>query len=284
MRREYTDYYDLKKDMTTGTVVSPFGAKQDLGLVVNSSDYRREYTGLHTQFSYRVGARLNLGGNWTWSHLIGNIVGETSGSGPVRGGDHVYPEYFSTSWENPIGDLSSDQRHRVRLYGTYDVPIPARFGALNISAIQQWDSGQPYGAVGAVDTRNYVTNPGYLTRPASETYYYTSRDAFHTDSIYRTDLAMNFSYRIGGAVEIYVAPIVYNVFNSQHVTTVNTAVETALTNPTSYAGFNPFTTTPTRGPRGTGANWNYGPSFGAATGPTSYQTPRYFQVSVGARF
>ena len=48
---------------------------------------------------------------------IGDIVGETSGSGPVRGGSHVYPEYFQRSWNNPAGDLSQDQRHRVRVYG-----------------------------------------------------------------------------------------------------------------------------------------------------------------------
>ena len=29
-------------------------------LIVNSDDYTREYTGLHTQFTYRIGDRLNL--------------------------------------------------------------------------------------------------------------------------------------------------------------------------------------------------------------------------------
>ena len=76
VRREFTDYYDLKKDTITGKVTSPVGGSvQDLGLIVNSNDYRREYTGLHTQFAYRLGASLNVGGVWTWSHLIGDIVG-----------------------------------------------------------------------------------------------------------------------------------------------------------------------------------------------------------------
>ena len=81
-----------------------------------------------------------------------------------------------------------------------------------------------------------------------------------------------------------MTPQVYNVFNSQHVVTVNTAVETRVSNSSSYAAFNPFTTAPVQGARGTGANWNYGPLFGQATSAAAYQTPRYFQVAVGVRF
>jgi outer membrane receptor for ferrienterochelin and colicin len=292
VRREYTDYYDLKKDLTTGTVTSPFGARQDLGLVVNSSDYRREYTGLHTQFQYRLGERLDIGGVWTWSHLIGNLVGETSGSGPVRGGDHVYPEYFSRSWENPVGDLSQDMRHHVRVWGTYDLPVPARFGSLSFSAIQSWDTGLPYAAVGTIKTGAYVTNPGYLTPPASEPYYFTSRNAYRTEDIYRTDLQMNFSYRIAGGLEIFLVPQVFNVFNAQHISSVNATVNTNF-NSTSLAAFNPFTnSSPVECPQGTalatcktmGANYQKGSLFGTPTSQASYQTPRYFQFSVGLRF
>ena len=49
--------------------------------------------------------------------------------------------------------------------------------------------------------------------------------------------------------------------------------------------FNPFTTVPVQGAKGTaGANWDYGPSFGKAVSAAGYQTPRYFQVAVGLRF
>jgi outer membrane receptor for ferrienterochelin and colicin len=293
VRREFSDFYDLKKDLTTGKVTSPYGAQQDLGLVVNSNDYRREYTGLHTQFAYRVGEQLNLGGNWTWSHLIGDIVGETSGSGPIRGGDHVYPEYFQKSWNNPVGSLSSDTRHRVRLYGTYDAKIPAQLGSLNVSLIESWDTGNPYGAVGTIKTAAYVTNPGYLTTPASVSYYFTARDAYRTEDIYRTDLALTYSYKIGGAVELYVAPQIYNILNSQHVMYVNQTTNTNFNSTAAFNTFNPFTTAaPVQCPQGQtaaqckamGANWQKGSLFGTPTDPTYYQSPRTFQVSVGVRF
>lgn len=305
VRREFTDFYDLQKDTTTGKVASPVNPAQryDLGLIVNSNDYTRNYTGLHTQFSYRLGDRFNVGGNWTWSHLIGDIVGETSGSAAVRGGLHNYPEYLDRTWNAPVGSLSSDTRHRVRAYGTYDVPIPQKFGNATVGVIQSWDTGLPYGAVGTVNTRPYVTNPGYLTPPASVNYYFTARDAYRTEDVWRTDFALTYSYKIGGAVEIYVAPQVYNIFNAQHVISVNQQVNTAV-NTSNLIAFNPFTTAaPIECPQGTalaackamGANFQKGSLFGQPTagsvwapnvlgGTGSYQNPRTFVVSAGVRF
>ena len=77
VRRTFGNFYDLRRDLSTGTVTDAVGNRYDLGLVEVSNDYRREYTGLHTQVAYRVGRRLNLGGSWTWSHAYGNFDGET---------------------------------------------------------------------------------------------------------------------------------------------------------------------------------------------------------------
>ncbi len=265
---------------------------------MNSSDYRREYTGLHTQVSYRLGNRLNVGANWTWSHLIGDLVGETSGSGPVRGGLHVYPEYLQRSWNSPVGDLSQDQRHRVRIYGQYDVPMPPSFGTMTVGLIQSWDTGTPYGAAGTIKTASYVTNPGYQTPPPSETYYFTARDAYRTEDVWRTDLQLYYSHRIVGGLEIFVQPQVFNLLNAQHIVGVNQTVNTNF-NTSSLAAFNPFTTAaPVECPQGTalatckamGANYQKGSLFGQPTGPTtvtsqgSFQLPRYFTMSVGVRF
>ena len=295
VRREFGNFYDLEKDMSTGRVSSPLNPNQkyDLGLIVNSDDYTREYTGLHTQFTYRIGDRLNLGGNWTWSHLIGDLVGETSGSAVTRGGLHAYPEYFDRKWSAPVGSLSSDTRHRVRIWGNYDLPMPQWLGNLNIGFIQNWDTGLPYGAVGSVNTRPYVTNPGYLTPPASVSYYFTGRDAYRTDDIMSTDLSLTYSRRIAGSVEIYVTPRVANVFNQQKIGGVNTTVNTAVNASSYLKAFNPFTETNLiECPQGTaaadckamGAHWQKGSLFGKPTGPGSYQATRNFQISVGVRF
>ena len=293
VRREYKDYYDQRRDMATGRVTSPIGGGvYDLALVENSSDYRREYTGLHSQVFYRFTPSFTLGANWTWSHLIGDLVGETSGGGPGAGASHQYPEYKQRSWNNPTGDLGQDERHRVRVYGNYELPVPASWGSFNLGLIQTYDTGTPYGASGSVASRSYVTNPGYVTPPTSVTYYFTSRDAYRTESIYRTDMQLYYSHRIVGGLEIFVIPQVFNVFNAQHVVAVNTTVNTNV-NTSNLIAFNPFTNaSPVECPQGTagaackamGANWQKGSLYGTPTAASSYQTPRYFQMSVGIRF
>ena len=214
-------------------------------------------------------------------------MGETSGSGSVQLTDHSYPEYFQRSWKNPTGSLSTDQRHHVVLYGSYDVPIPKALGAMTIGLIQRWDTGTPYAAIGTMDVRSYVTNPGYYNTTLAgftQTYYYSSRDAFRTEDVFNTDLAMSLSYKIANTVELFVVPTVSNVFNAQHVVLANATVLNPKSS-TGFVRFNPFTTAPVRGAKGTaGANWDYGPTFGQAISPTGYQAARTFQVSVGLRF
>jgi len=285
--------------MSTGQVQVQ-GKTFDIGVVGNSNDYTRNYTGLHTSLQYRIEQRLNLGAAWTWSHTLGDFVGETYNNGPGSGQNNVYGEYKDPTWFNPKGDLPTDQRHRVRAWASWDMPyIPASIGALNLSGIFSWNTGAPYGAVGAVRSYLSVTNPGYAGRPSSVTYYYTARDAFRTDTLMSTDLAMTFSTKIGGLVELFVQPQVTNVFNCQRGrptnsssgdlaldATVRTAVSPGPGN--TFQNFNPFTTVPVQRPHNdttvTSANWDYGPNFGAKRNVNDYQLPRQFFVSVGLRF
>lgn len=281
--REFGDFIANRTDMTTGRVQDSLGYTYDMTWVVNNDMLERKYVAGTLQANYRLLDSLNVGGNYTWSHTYGNVSGETSGSGPVRSGIGSYPEYWEESWAYPSGNLGQDQRHRLRIYATYDLPLPKVLGALSLSPMWMYDTGLPYGAVGSVDSRQYVTNPGYVTRPTSVNYYYTAMDAFRTDDISRLDLALNYSYFIG-PVEIFAQPTVTNILNADGVTGPDTTIETAVTRPNDYAKFNPFTTTPVLGGRKTGANWGYGPNFGKPTAPAAYQTPRTFRVGFGVRF
>jgi hypothetical protein len=292
VRREFKNAYSQRQDMTTGQVVGTNGGLFDLAIVQNSDIPEREYTGLHSSLNYRMGA-LNLGANWTWSHLIGNTTGESAGGGATRSGFESYPEYFQMKWFAPRGDLASDQRHRVRITAAYDF----KMGPVSITPglIQAYDTGTPYGAVGTAVVNAFVTNPGYRTPPSQNTYYFTSRDSYHTDDIWRTDLSLNISGRIG-PVEIFVQPQVWNLFNNQAVAAVNQTV-TVGTGATASATsglirFNPFTTSPIECPqtataaecKALGANWKKGPNFGKPTATGSYQIPRQYYITMGVRF
>jgi outer membrane receptor protein involved in Fe transport len=299
VHRVSKDFYSQRTDRETGRVSTVTGPA-DLTVLENSNaGLDRRYDGLFTQFQVRLSERLNVGGFWTLSHLRGNVVGETTANGPVPATLHSQPEYLDRSWFAPEGDLGIDQRHRIRLWGLYDLYTTDR-NQLSLSIIENYFSGTPYGAVGAVNSRPFVTGTNYETPPPTVTYYFTGRDTFHTDNISATDLALNYSFRFqswGKGVEIYLQPLIQNVFNEHGVLNVNTSVRDATTNPrrcpasnptcnpltdpaaTGFFTFNPFTTSPVEN-----THWQKGPNFGKPVNQLDYQTPRTYRFSVGFRF
>jgi hypothetical protein len=294
VRREFGDFYNEVLNGSTGRGDDGFGNSFDIGFVNNTNSVSRNYTGLHTSLAYRQGG-FNGGINWTWSHTLGNINGEAANTGPAPIVTETYPEFKDPSWNNPYGSLATDQRHRVRLFGSYTLPfIPQRLGSLNLSGVHSIDTGVAYGAVGLVNSAPFVANaPNYALPPTSVTYYFTARDAFRTSTIQRTDLALNFSTRIGGLVELFVQPQVLNVLNNQGLRAVNTTVLSSV-NAARFLPFDPFTQTPVQGPRpasGTGTtNWDYARNadgslaFGTARNALDYQLPRTFTLAAGIRF
>jgi hypothetical protein len=295
IHRDWQDFYATRTDLGTGRVTTGNGPA-DLTLVQNNDSlYERRYDALLTQFRFNAFERLDLGGNWTWSHTKGNFDGENRGSGPITGASGAYPEYKDASWNNPKGDLSTDQRHRVSLYGIYKL-ISSDRQTLSVSLLQSFFSGRAYEDVGSVTlinpvTRtNYVTNPGYLTPPTRATYYFSDRGSLRTPSIYRTDLSLNYAFKLAG-LNLFVQPEVINVFNQQKVDTTDSrffdaSIATADTRGKCRNGaggncepFNPFTQTPVEG-----VNWQRGANFGKAINPFGYQTPRTFRFTAGVRF
>jgi hypothetical protein len=304
--RHYVDFYMRQTDTTTGRVQDPTGRSFDLSLVTNAPDrlLSREYAGGTFTGTYRFGRTLDAGANYTLSRAWGNFDAENVASGPVPF-DYRYPEYKQASWNFPDGDLAVDQRHRARLWANY---TPAFAPGLTLSVLQAIESGVPYNASNSngVDPRPYVTNPNnaYLTPPASTTtaYYFGPRDEFHTEGQRRTDLALNYVYRIPGAsrMQLFGQVQVLNVFNQfqlcacgstvfgtgsaanaggVNLQRLDTTVLTPGTTASRFAAFNPFTSTPVRG-----VNWDYGPNFGTAVSRFGYTTPRTIRMSFGVRF
>jgi hypothetical protein len=267
-------------------VTNEIGDEFDLNLVENTNELERQYAGFSTQVNYRFGTRTTLGGNYTLSRLWGNVNGENVGSGPLAGDILAYPEYFDRSWNYSETDLGADQRHRLRLWGNVEVPFPSRLGRLNVGAVQQVQSGTPYGAVGTVRTIDLVENPGYLTPPDTILYQFQDRDTFRTEAMYRTDLALNYTFRLPGLTrsELFAQFQLLNVFNNFQLfnirtNAINQTVLTAVDEPERFQTFNPFTERPQQG-----VHWDYGDRFGEATGAAAYTLPRTFQFAVGLRF
>jgi len=281
--RKYQDFYGDIINTSTGKVSDPFGRVFDHDITQNVNEpLIRKYKAINVQLNFRPSNSLGVGGNYTLSENYGNNVGETAGSGPVQSTILRFPEYFDVAWNAPIGDLATDQRHRVRAWVTYDIPLPESWGHLNIGGLEQIASGSPYGAVGTIDTRPFVTNPGYANPPATVNYWFTARDAYHTATQVRTDVALNYGHKLAKKAELFARFTAQNVFNRQvleNINSISTAVRTNATNSTLYTRFNPFTTQPVQG-----VNWDLAPTFGQPLDRFAYTTPRTIQFSVGVRF
>lgn len=278
--RTYGDFYALRNDLNNGTVTDQFGQVFDLTTIENTNLLSRKYQALQLTGTYRLG-RVMLGGNYTLSRLYGSMIGESVLSGPFASTILSAMEYFDPAWSYPKGDLGPDERHRVRAWATLPVPMRETVGTLNLSAFEAVDSGTPYGAVGNIDTRPYVVNPGYVTPPAQESYYFTARDAFRTQTMVHTDLAVNYTHRLMGRSQLFLNAHLLNAFNQfarWNIGSIDASIKTRLNAP-DLAPFDPFRTVPVQN-----VNWRYGQSFGTALDRNAYTVPRTFRFAVGVRF
>jgi len=126
-------------------------------------------------------------------------------------------------------------------------------------------------------------------------YYFTARDAFRTAASYRTDVAVNYSYRVPRAAgtEVFFHAELLNIFNqfqlcgcgdtvfrnggASDLRKIGTGIRTAAN--FTLQPFNPFTQTPVQG-----INWDYGPNWQRPTDRFAYTSPRTLRFNAGVRF
>jgi hypothetical protein len=296
--RDWNNYYVSSTNRQIGTVTEPnSGARADLTLIDNTDLLDRKYHAVQLTANTRWFNRLTLGGNYTWSELEGNAEGEGTNSGPQSEGGWVfqYPEYQGFAQNRPYGYLSGDQRHKVRAWAAMDFPL-GRFGTINTSILQRFDSGTPYSVSFSAAPR---ANPaagdpatfGYVSPPTTVTYFVGERGSLRWDDVSATDVALNYRLPIS-VVQLFFEGEVINAFNEQAQIAGNTSVAR-----TSLA-FNPFTQTPTACPSGLtsaqcaaqGYHYRFaqgttpGSNFGQSRSAADYQTPRTYRFSFGLRF
>lgn len=276
------DFYADRIDTSTGQVFDDFGQPYDLKIIQNTNVLSRQYRALILSTDIRPTLDLTVGANYTLSHLWGNDNGESAAAGPLTNDILAYPEYFDPRWSYPTGDLSTDQRHRLRAWALYTLPWARKSGSMSIGVIQQVESGTPYGAVGQIDSTPYVDDLGYATPLSATNYYFTAPDAFRTPTMKRTDVSFNVNRRLAGSTEVFLQVQLWNVFNqfqAYNAQYLNTTVHTNFDQPDTLAPFNPFTDTPVQG-----VNWSLSSKFGQPISKNAYTQPRTFLFSFGVRF
>jgi len=290
--RNWGGFYAARLDTITGQRQDPEGNPIDVNWIVNDdSETSRTYRAGQLQGTWQTGS-VRIGGGYTWSKLRGNEDGEGGfGLGEPATNRPLglwYPELLGYPQRRPVGYLTGDQRHRARVWLSYDIPF-ARI-SLSLSLLQSYDSGLAYSVVGLIDATGTITpypgspdNPGYALTQLSSTgysYYFGKRGALRTDDVSSTDLALNFQLPLRRR-GVFLQCDVLNVFDGASVTSPSTEVQTLARSGSSsgLAAFNPFTTTPIEG-----VHYRLASDFGKPTGPSSYQPPRTYRFSVGMKF
>ena len=278
--RTFGNFYANRRDMSTGRTTDGSGRQYDLLIVTNTDNATRAYKGLNAQLSVAFTPRLRTSAAYTLSWGRGNYDGETASIGPDAAAYTDYPEYREPRWNSPYGWLAIDQRHKLRVTASWDLPLAPSVGRFTLGAVQRLDSGRPWSAVGNINPASYVANPGYLTPPTSVAYYFSARGAYRTDTIASTDLSLNWTRRLPRTkkVQAFCRLFLANAFNRAGIVNVARSVLTR-NDSTAYQPFNPFKDQPA-----SGVHYGFGASFGKPTAPGDYQPPREFTFSVGLRF
>ena len=161
---------------------------------------------------------------------------------------------------------------------------------MNLSWLENFYSGSPWGAsttralLGGGYSWWFDDPENYIQPPTWGSYRISERDAYITDDVHRTDLALNFSFFVGKSVEIFLQPEVLNVFNESAVIDTNTVVNVrngGCSSSVCTQYFNPFDAsyTPVEG-----LDYVYGDVFGEPENEGDYQDSRTVRFSVGIRF
>ncbi len=190
------------------------------------------YRGLVLQAAKRMGRGLHVRASYTWSHAIDDVGGERiAGSLPVS--------TYNADHRADLGSSAYDQRHRAvfdwlwqpRLSGGAGV-VRSVLNGWEISSIAALGSSQPHTAMVVTEGRQFSTLaaafPGSLNGSGG-----WSRVPFlpvghlHSQPEYTVDARLARAIRIHERVAARIMAEVFNLFNTQFDTGVNTAAYTA---------------------------------------------------------
>ena len=289
VRREWENFYARQVNEPALRIVPPNNVAGDMSVTVNDNEFtEREYNAVMLHGNWAPLSSFSVGGNYTWSKLEGNDVGEGAGTATIRNtpGEIFYPEYLSYARRRPVGYLGQDRRHRANLWASYDLQTPV--GSFAISAIESYNSGFAYEAVGSIDAtgrnanfractatittmcfKGIAANPGYVLNGAgtAHDYFFSERGEYRTEARLSTDLAVVYTSPSFGRVSAFVRGDVLNIFNTNVIVDPSQLNADVITSRTGGAPvlnadgtvrtlnsglrpFNPFTDTPKECPQG----------------------------------
>jgi outer membrane receptor protein involved in Fe transport len=240
----------------------------------NTDEVERRYQGLVFQGRYRLTSNWSIYGNSTVQLVNeGNFEGEGVNQPAVSSVFGDYPEAFAEARHYPVGRLASFQRHKARLWTTYNYTV-GRFGSVDAGFAYRYDSPLSYSLVATGLPLTEVQEgrlADYASTTSAQNVYFGGRGTeLFPNGSHLFDLGVTYSLPVLRTLRPYVKLDMRNVFNTKTLLSYDTTIEPDVEGPVDALG---LPTTFTRGPR-----------FGQATDNDDYPFPREFRISFGFRF
>lgn len=158
---------------------------------------------------------------YTWSHYYGNFDQDNSTNGSANdanvfvGSSNIADSAGTQVWDNKYGNLAGDQRHKIKLFGSYNFPWNGKLGIYGV-----YQTGQHW------QRTDYKVYQALITATGSSSTSDTARYAEPAGSrVNPTHYQMDISYtqtfwqqkRMGVSATVDL----FNVFNRQTVTSYN---------------------------------------------------------------
>ncbi len=243
----------------------------------NTSEPKREYRGIQLQASYRLTDRWSVAGHYTVQlRNQGNYEGENTNQPGIASDFGDYPEILVPERNFPEGRLNDFQRHKARVWTTYDLRL-GKFGGLNAGLLWRYDSALTYSLAAANQSPSEIQlsrDPGYATPPSLVNVFFGERGSGDFKDSHLFDLALTYDIPVYKSFKPYVKFDVRNLLNDK---TLGAGV----------AGFNTTIEPDENGPvdaNGIPTSFIRGGNFGEAISNNSYPIPREFRFALGFRF
>ena len=241
----------------------------------NYSVAERKFYGIEFVFDKRFSSHWNANASYAWGRTKGNSFVDTASSlgdylnsncrttvDPTIGTAGVIPCSIVDEGANKNGIFNLSIDHSVKASGAYTqslgpVNLAAGLGALFATGIHYQKQR----------TMN-VLYPGTTVNSGfTETYFYDSRGAETTPSIYQIDGSLEATFTVWRTIELGLKGEIFNITNMQRQVTVNNSnwCDDTTQAPGSTCAVNRAT-------------------FGTATARSSFQAPRAYRLTALMRF
>ena len=254
-----------------GLEVGPF----DNAVLMNSDLPTREYQGLTFQASIRPVQRWSVAGNYTIQlKNFGDFEGEGRNTPGISSLWGNYPGLYVQERNFPTGRLSSFQRHKVRMWTSYDLGL-GQAGNVVASLLWRYDSALTYSLTAAsVPFSSWqlsqIAGQGYVSPPANQTLFFGERGSMDFEDAHQFDAALNYSVPVFKTLKPWVKVEVFNVLNNDKLVTWNTSISRDRNGPVDQYGL--------------ATQYVRGANYGRGTANANYLQQRTLQFTVGFRF